>query len=74
MAFQGLSANPWPQAGDPFALWALADVPVRILSAGQKRRVALTRLMFSVAPLWLLDESVTALDVAGRRIAVAAAR
>lgn len=66
--FQGLAENPWPRASDPFAVWAYADVPVRALSAGQKRRVALTRLGFSAAPLWLLDEPATALDAAARRV------
>lgn len=40
----------------------LADLPARYLSAGQKRRVALTRAMTSGARLWLLDEPTTALD------------
>lgn len=66
--FLGVAENPWPQAADPFGVWALADVPVRMLSAGQKRRVSLTRLAFSRAPLWLLDEPTTALDAAGQRI------
>ena len=39
--------------------------PTGSLSAGQQRRVALARLMLSDAPLWLLDEPFTALDVAG---------
>ena len=39
--------------------------PVGSLSAGQQRRVALARLLLSDAPLWLLDEPFTALDVAG---------
>ena len=39
--------------------------PVGSLSAGQQRRVALTRLLLSQAPLWLLDEPFTALDVSG---------
>ena len=37
-----------------------------ILSAGQKRRVALARLMVAHRPLWLLDEPMTALDAASR--------
>ncbi len=66
--FHGVTENPWPHASDPFGVWALADVPVRALSAGQKRRVSLTRLAFARAPLWLLDEPTTALDAAGQRI------
>ena len=37
-------------------------LPVRVLSQGQKRRVALARLMLHAAPLWLLDEPFVALD------------
>lgn len=44
---------------------ACADLPVRALSAGQKRRVALARVMLSRAPLWILDEPITNLDKAG---------
>ncbi len=43
---------------------ALADVPARMLSAGQKRRVALARLAGSGAGLWLLDEPSLGLDAA----------
>ena len=38
-------------------------LPVRVLSQGQKRRVALARLLISDAHLWILDEPLTALDV-----------
>jgi len=60
---------------DPFAdadiLHALAriglagfeDLPTRMLSQGQKKRVALARLILSKAPLWILDEPFTALDI-----------
>ena len=49
-----------------FGLATLSDRPARTLSAGQKRRLALSRLALSDAPLWLLDEPVTALDTEAR--------
>ena len=45
-----------------FALGPLAEVPGRLLSAGQERRVALARLLASPAELWLLDEPTVGLD------------
>jgi len=40
----------------------VTDWPCRWLSAGQRRRLALTRLLVIPAPLWLLDEPFSALD------------
>jgi heme exporter protein A len=45
-----------------------ADVPARRLSAGQRRRTALARLLLMDADLWLLDEPFTALDDDGRGV------
>lgn len=57
-----------------FDLTSLADLPARFLSAGQKRRLALARLVAIDAKVWLLDEPSVALDQAslvalGARIA-----
>ncbi|MBT4887999.1 MAG: cytochrome c biogenesis heme-transporting ATPase CcmA [Rhodospirillales bacterium] len=47
---------------DAFGIPHLADVPARYLSAGQRRRTSLARILASKADLWLLDEPTTALD------------
>ena len=44
------------------ALDHLADVPVRYLSTGQRRRAALARVIAGEAALWLLDEPASGLD------------
>ena len=43
-------------------LASLADLPARLLSAGQRRRLGLSRLFAAPAPLWLLDEPTAGLD------------
>jgi heme exporter protein A len=43
----------------------MAEVPVRLLSAGQQKRALLARVAASAAPLWLLDEPLNALDAEG---------
>ena len=53
-----------------FGLAHVIDFPARLLSAGQRRRVALARLMVAKRALWLLDEPSTALD-AGAQVALA---
>jgi heme exporter protein A len=45
-------------------LTGLADLPARVLSSGQKRRLALARLALTPAALWLLDEPTVGLDAA----------
>ena len=52
----------------------VADFPVRALSAGQQRRVALARLLVAPRPLWLLDEPVSALDAAAQSLFLAIMR
>jgi heme exporter protein A len=46
-------------------LYALAHLPARYLSAGQRRRLSLARLLAVERPLWLLDEPGSTLDAAG---------
>ena len=55
------------QALRQFGLYGYEDTPVRKLSSGQKRRVALSRLLLTHARLWLLDEPFTSVDDAGRK-------
>jgi heme exporter protein A len=47
-------------------LGGLADLPAAYLSAGQRRRLSLARLVAASRPVWLLDEPTSALDVAGQ--------
>lgn len=49
-----------------FDLTTIADRPGRYLSAGQRRRAALARVMLSGAPIWLLDEPAAGLDEPSR--------
>ncbi|MGI9400272.1 MAG: heme ABC exporter ATP-binding protein CcmA [Rhizobiaceae bacterium] len=50
------------EALDKVGLPGIEDVPVGYLSAGQKRRVAIARLLICKRPVWLLDEPTGALD------------
>ncbi len=52
------------RALDHFGLADLAEFPVAYLSAGQKRRVGLARLLAAERPVWLLDEPTVSLDSA----------
>jgi len=59
-----ISGRPIGPALLALGLAPLADLPARMLSAGQKRRLALARLSVSGAPLWLLDEPTLGVDAA----------
>jgi heme exporter protein A len=50
------------RALEALGLASLADLPARMLSAGQKRRLALARLSLTAAPVWLLDEPTLGVD------------
>ena len=52
----------------------LADLPAGLFSAGQKRRLALARLLIAPRPLWLLDEPLTSLDADGQTVFASLAR
>ncbi|MCB4767243.1 heme ABC exporter ATP-binding protein CcmA [Ancylobacter sp. Lp-2] len=55
-------------------LGGLGGLPVAVLSAGQKRRLALARLLVTERPLWILDEPTTALDARAQALFAALAR
>jgi heme exporter protein A len=50
---------------DRTGVGACADLPARVLSAGQRRRVAMARVLAMCASVWLLDEPYTNLDTPG---------
>ena len=60
----GASADIREQALAAMDLVPLADIPVRYLSTGQRKRASLSRLFSSQAPIWLLDEPYNGLDSA----------
>lgn len=62
---RGASATAVDRALAAFGLQQVVDWPSRWLSAGQRRRLALARLVAAPAPLWLLDEPGAALDADG---------
>ncbi|HRP12093.1 MAG TPA: heme ABC exporter ATP-binding protein CcmA [Terricaulis sp.] len=66
----GLFGAPLDEAAalDQLGLARQADLPARVLSQGQARRLALTRLVIAPRPIWLLDEPAAALDAEGRAV------
>jgi len=53
---------------DRLSLSRLTELPLRVLSAGQQRRVALARMLLAEARLWMMDEPFTNLDRAGQQL------
>jgi heme exporter protein A len=73
-ADEGLALDLRQPLGRALGLETLADVPVRMLSTGQRKRAVLARAVASGAPLWLLDEPANGLDADGlERLAAAMA-
>ena len=66
--FLGAGHNNVDAALAAFGLTALADLPAGLLSAGQKRRLALARLFAAPRPIWLLDEPQTSLDASSLKL------
>ena len=64
--FLGTGRDGIAPALEAFGLSALRDIPAGYLSAGQKRRLGLARLLLADRPLWLLDEPTSSLDQAGQ--------
>jgi heme exporter protein A len=64
LAGWALDEEPILDALERMGLEGYEDLPTRVLSQGQKRRVALAGLLLTRARLWILDEPFTALDVA----------
>ncbi len=67
-AFFGRSRAEADAALERLGLSSRRGVPGRGLSAGQKRRLALTRLLIDPRPVWLLDEPLASLDIQGRKL------
>ena len=60
------------RAMDEMGLAPLAEVPVSMLSTGQRKRAAMVRVIASGAPIWLLDEPANGMDDAAQARLVAA--
>lgn len=70
--FLGGERNRVDRALEIFGLGALGGLPAGLLSAGQKRKLGLTRLFVAPRPIWLLDEPQASLDAASVKLLAAA--
>ena len=72
VGFLGENGGSLDRALAAFGLASLAEFPAGLLSAGQKRKLALSRLFAAPRPIWLLDEPQVSLDAASVRLLDAA--
>jgi heme exporter protein A len=64
----GIDGTATASAMEAMSLTNLADIPVSMLSTGQRKRAAMARVIASSAPIWLLDEPANGMDDAATRL------